>query len=149
MFVQHSVHIDSPLEAVTAVLVAGPGEWFPNRDDSGESDVSPQVGGISVRNKVAVDVGPPVTTGDWTEIPVTWKATFIENLFPVMTGKVELSPVDARTTKLTVCGMYEPPFGPLGKPVDDAFIHAVAEATVVDLAHSIARRIAAVLARAH
>jgi hypothetical protein len=82
-----------------------------------------------------------VTTGDWTTIPITWRATFIEKLFPVMVGSVELSPVDARTTKLTVSGMYEPPLGPLGRQMDNAFMHTVAEATVSDLAHSIAKRL--------
>jgi hypothetical protein len=149
VFVQRSIHIDHPVDAVTSVLAAGPHAWFAHLDALGETEVGPHVAGIGLRKKVAVEVGPVVTTGDWTEIPVTWKATFIEKLFPVMTGKVELAPVDGRTTRLTVCGMYEPPFGPLGKQVDDAFMHKVAEATVADLAESIARRIdAAVLAQA-
>jgi hypothetical protein len=149
VFVQRSIHIDHPVDAVTSVLAAGPHAWFAHLDDLGETEVGPQVAGIGLRKKVAVEVGPLVTTGDWTQIPVSWKATFIEKLFPVMTGNVELAPVDGRTTKLTVCGMYEPPFGPLGKQVDDAFMHKVAEATVADLAESIARRIdAAVLAQA-
>jgi hypothetical protein len=141
MFVQRSIQIDHPVEAVKSVLTASPREWFAGLDDSGEAEVGPHVAGIGLRTKVAVEVGPPLTRGDWTEIPVTWKATSIEKLFPVMVGKVELSPVDARTTKLNVCGMYEPPFGALGKQVDDAFMHTVAEATVADLAKSIARRI--------
>jgi hypothetical protein len=141
------MHIDHPVGAVTAVLAAGPREWFAPLDGAGEAALGPHIAGIALRKKVAVEIGPPVTTGDWTEIPVTWKATFIEQLFPIMVGKIELAPVDALTTRLTVCGMYEPPFGPLGKQVDDAFMHAVAEATVADLTLSIARRIdAAVLA---
>jgi len=148
VFVEHSVHIDYPVAAATAILVADPSEWFDGLDDWGEVGIGPHVVGVWIRKKVAVEVGPLVSTGDWIAIPITWKATFIEKLFPVMTGKVELSPVDARTTKLTVCGMYEPPFGSLGKQVDDAFMHTVAEATVADLARSIASRIAAVLALA-
>lgn len=141
MFVEQSVHIDHPVEAVTAILAAGPREWFARLDDLGRSAVGPHVAGIVLRKKVAVEVGLPVTTGDRTEIPVTWKAIFIEKLFPVMVGKVELAPVDARTTKLTVCGMYEPPLGPLGRQLDNAFMHTVAEATVSDLVQSIAERL--------
>jgi hypothetical protein len=149
MFVQRSIHIDHPVGAVMAVITASPREWFASLDDSGVAAIGPHVAGIGLRKKVAVEVGAPMTIGDWTEIHVTWKATFIEKLFPVMVGKVELAPVDAVTTKLTVCGMYEPPFGPLGKQVDDAFMHTVAEATVADLAQTIANRIdAAVAARA-
>jgi hypothetical protein len=141
MFVEHSVHIDQPVGAVTGVLAAGPREWFARLDDLGRTSVGPQVAGIVVRKKVAVGVGLPVTTGDWTTIPITWKATFIEKLFPVMVGSIELAPVDAGTTKLTVSGMYEPPLGPLGRQIDSAFMHTVAEATVGDLAQSIAKRL--------
>ena len=149
MYVEQSLHIDHPVDEVTAVLAAGPREWFARLDALGRSAIGPQVAGIVLRKKVAVEVGQPVTTGDWTEVPITWKATFIEKLFPVMVGKVELSPVDARTTKLTVGGMYEPPLGPLGRQLDNAFMHTVAEATVGDLALSIAERLdAAVSARA-
>ncbi|HEY4912872.1 MAG TPA: hypothetical protein VIJ91_03015 [Candidatus Dormibacteraeota bacterium] len=149
MFVEQSVQINQPVEAVTAILVAGPREWFARLDASGKTAVGASVAGIVLRKQVAVEVGLPVTTGDWTEIPVTWRATFIEKLFPVMVGKVELAPVDARTTKLTIGGMYEPPFGPLGRRLNDAFMHTVAEATVSDLARSIAERLeAAVSTRA-
>jgi hypothetical protein len=58
-----------------------------------------------------------------------------------MTGKVELAPVDLRNTRLTVCGMYEPPLGRLGKQLDDALMHRTAQATVKDLAESIAKRL--------
>jgi hypothetical protein len=149
MFVEQSIHIDHPVEAVTAVLEAGPREWFARLDALGRSAVGPQVAGIVLRKKVAVEVGLPMTAGDWTEIPITWKATFIEKLFPVMVGKVELAPVDTRTTRVTVSGMYEPPLGPLGRQLDNAFMHTVAEATVGDLARSIAERLdAAVSSRA-
>jgi hypothetical protein len=76
---------------------------------------------------VAIEVGEPLTTGSWAEVPITWRATYIKQLFPVMTGKVELAPVDARVTRLTVCGMYQPPLGSLGKHLDDALMHRVAE----------------------
>ena len=62
-----------------------------------------------------------------------------------MTGKVELAPVDSRTTRLTVCGMYRAPLGGLGEFLDDALMHKVAEATVKDLAESIAERLDALV----
>jgi hypothetical protein len=148
MFIEHSVQIDHPVVEVTAILSAGPREWFARLDELGRSEVGPHVAGIVLRKKVAVEVGLPETKGDWTTIPIKWRATFIEKLFPVMVGKVELMPVDEGTTKVTVCGMYEPPFGPVGRQLDAAFMHTVAEATVSDLARSIAGRLdAAVSAR--
>jgi carbon monoxide dehydrogenase subunit G len=74
-------------------------------------------------------------------VPLTWKATFPQKLFPEMTGKVELSPSDKEVTRLTVSGMYEPPLGGLGRQLDQAVMHNVAEATVKELAESIAQRL--------
>ena len=141
VFVQHSVHIGCPIEAVRTTLAAGPREWFPRFDGDGHAEVGPQVAGLGFRKKVAIEVGEAVTVGDWTEIPVTWQATFVQDLFPVMTGKVELEAVDPRITRLTVSGMYDAPLGRLGKQLDDALMHRAAEATVKELAESIAKRL--------
>jgi hypothetical protein len=141
MFVQHSVHIGRPIEAVRATLAAGPGEWFPRFDGGSHAEVGPRVAGLGLRKKVDLEVGEPVTVGDWTEVPVTWKATFVQDFFPVMAGKVELESVDPRITRLTVSGMYEAPLGRLGKQLDDALMHRAAEATVRELAESIAKRL--------
>ena len=141
MFVQHSVHIGRPIEAARAALAAGPAEWFPRFGDGSHAEVGPQVAGLWLRKKVDIEVGEPETVGDWTEVPVTWKATFVQDFFPVMTGKVELEAVDPRITRLTVSGMYEAPLGRLGKHLDDALMHRAAEATVKELAESIAKRL--------
>ena len=141
VFVEHSIHINRPIAQVNAALTDGPRRWFPRFDGAGHAEIGPNIAGLPFRTKVIIEVGEPLTTGDVTEVPVTWKATFIKQLFPVMTGKVELMPVDPNTTRLTVCGMYEPPLGELGKQLDDALMHRVATATVMDLAESIAKRI--------
>ena len=142
MHVQHSVHIDSPIEVVTAAFMREPHRWLPNLD-GGQTAVGPRVAGVVIRKKVVIEVGEPRAAGSWTEVPITWSATYIKRLFPVMTGKLELAPVDARVTRLTVCGMYQPPLGRLGKHFDDALMHRVADATVKELAESIAERLVA------
>jgi hypothetical protein len=136
----HSVHIDRPIAEFNAALTAGPRKWFPRFESPGHAEVGPLVGGFGFRTKVTIEVGEPLTTGDVTEVPVTWQATSIKRLFPIMTGRVELAPVDPHTTRLTVCGMYQPPLGDLGKQLDDALMNKVAQATVKDLAESIAKR---------
>ena len=148
VFVQHSVHIDSPIEAVSASLAAGPSKWLPRFDGPEHANVGPQIAGLGFRKKVVIEVGEPLTTGDWIKVPVKWQATFIKRLFPVMAGRVELSPVDPYTTRLTVAGMYQPPLGDLGKHLDDALMHKVAEATVKELAESIAKRLQAIASEA-
>ncbi|GAC1666159.1 MAG: hypothetical protein PVS3B2_03630 [Candidatus Dormibacteraceae bacterium] len=142
MFVQHSVHVDRPIEECHTTLARGPREWFPSLGDQAVYAVGPRVAGIRIRKSVRVEAGKPIKLGDYTEVPVSWRATYLEGLFPVMVGKIELAPVDPSVTRLTVFGMYEPPFGALGRQVDEALLHRVAEATVQELAESIAQRLA-------
>lgn len=141
MFVQHSIHIDRPIEGCASTLARGPRRWFPRLGDKNLYAVGPRIAGLPIRKRVTVEAGEPVTDGDWTGMPITWKASFPKRLFPVMQGKVELAPVDGLTTRLTVSGMYEPPLGRVGRQLDDAVMHRVAEATVKELAEAIAERL--------
>jgi hypothetical protein len=138
--VQHSVHIDCPIEAVSSTLTKGPREWFSRLEGAA---VGQRVVAARIRAKVAVKVGEPVVAGGRTELPISWQAAYIQKLFPLMTGKVELAPFGAHITKLTVCGSYEPLVGSLGKQFDDALMRDVADATVKELAESIAKRLEA------
>jgi hypothetical protein len=141
MYIQHSVHIEHPVKACSDALMEGPRKWFPSLGSKNVSKVGLRVAGVPVRKRVAVEIGEPVKTSTWTVIPLTWKATFPEKLFPEMTGKIELAPSDKAVTRLTVSGMYQPPLGGLGRQLDEALMHNVAEATVKELAESIAARL--------
>ena len=141
MFVQHSVHIEHPVEECAAALAEGPKTWFPRLDARSASAVGLKLAGISVRKRVSVEIGEPFKAGEWTNVPISWKATFPERLFPVLTGKIELAPVERQTTRLTVSGMYEPPLGRVGALLDEAVMHNIAEATVKDITESIARQL--------
>ena len=145
MQVHHSIHIGSPILAVSVALAKGSIEWFPRLQETDLAAVGPVVAGIGIRKNVDVEFGEPVAAGGWTEVPVTWRARSVPHLFPVMTGKIELAPVDSRNTRLTVCGMYRAPLGDLGRFLDGALMHNVAEATVKDLAESIAERLEALV----
>jgi hypothetical protein len=139
--VQHSVHIDRPVGECAEALARGPRTWFPRLRSDHATEVGMRVAGISVRKTVTVDLGLPVTTGEWVNVPLTWHATFPEKLFPVLVGKLELSPVEKDVTRLTVSGMYEPPLGKLGALIDDAVMHNVAQATVKELTEAISRQL--------
>ncbi len=145
MYVQHSVHIDSPVRQAASVLERGPRTWFPNLTGEGQTEVGLRLAGISLHKRVTIELGEPEKKGDWTNVPITWKATFPEQLFPVLTGRLELTPVDKTSTRLTLSGMYEPPLGRLGALIDDALMHSVAEATVREVAESIARQLGSVI----
>ena len=135
MHVQHSVHIQRPVNDISAALLDSPSKLFPK-------SVGVHIAGVPVRKRVDIQVGEPVKTSTWAVIPISWKATSIQKLFPVMNGKLEVAPSSKEETRLTVSGMYEPPLGRLGEQLDEALLHRVAEGTVRELAESIAKKLA-------
>ena len=143
MYVQHSVHIDRAVNECAKALESGPRTWFPRLKSDHTTEVGLRVAGISVRKAVTIDLGTPEKQGEWINVPVEWRATFPERLFPVLVGKVELSPAGNKQTRLTVSGMYEPPLGKLGALVDEAIMHGVAQATVKELTEAIATQLSA------
>ena len=143
MYVQHSVHIERPVSECTLALERSPRTWFPRLRSDHATEVGLRVAGISVRKSVSIDLGTPEKKGEWVSVPVEWRATFPEKLFPVLVGKIELSPAGKQETRLTVSGMYEAPLGKLGAIVDEAIMHSVAQATVKELTHAIATQLSA------
>jgi hypothetical protein len=142
MFVQYSVHINQGVGDCSAALARGPRTWFPRLQGDNGADVGLRVAGVSIHKRVTVELGEPETKGEWTNVPISWKATFPEQLFPVLVGRLELVPVEKNLTRLTVSGMYVPPLGRLGALIDDAIMHSVAEATVREVTESIAQQLA-------
>jgi hypothetical protein len=126
MVVQHRVNISRPIEDCHETLVRGPRQWFQD---------------VGAQKSVSIEAGELVKFGGWTEVPVSWRATHIKGLFPVMVGKVELARVAPGVTRLTVCGEYDPPAGRHAEHVDYALIHMEAEATVKELAEALAKRL--------
>lgn len=141
MYIKHSLHIKLPVGVCTAAITEGPAKWFPRLSDKNVYAVGLHVARVPVRKRVVVELGEPVKTATWTVIPMNWKATFPERLFPTMTGRVELAPVDVDETRVTVSGMFQPPLGKLGEQLHLAVMHSVAKATVKELAEAIAKRI--------
>jgi Polyketide cyclase / dehydrase and lipid transport len=134
MHVQHTVHIERPVKDVSAALLDSPAKWFPR-------SVGLHIAGLPVRKRVQIAFGDPVKTSTWAVIPISWRATSIHKLFPVMNGKLEVAPSGKQETRLTVSGMYEPPLGKLGEQLDEALMHRVAEGTVRELAEQIATKL--------
>jgi hypothetical protein len=139
--VEHSLHIKRPAKELSAALVEGPASWFPGLKDGNVASVGLHIAGVPVHKKVVVEFGEPARTSTWAVVPVTWKATFPETLFPVMNGKVSVAPVTNDESRLTVSGMYEPPLGKLGEELNEAVMRNVAKATVKELAQKIAQRV--------
>ena len=82
MHVQHSVHINRPIEESSSALAEAAPAWFPRLNARSRASVGVKVAGIPVRKRVTVTLGEPARAGDWTNVSVTWKATGPEMFFP-------------------------------------------------------------------
>jgi hypothetical protein len=139
--VEHSIQIQRPVKELSSTLVEGPGRWFPRLRQDNSASVGIHVAGLPLRKRVRVEFGESARTSTWAVVPITWRATFPQALFPVMTGKVSLSPVSQGKSRLSVSGMYEPPLGRLGEELNEAVMRKVAKATVKEMAQHIAERL--------
>lgn len=73
-------------------------------------------GGASVHQEVEIHLGAPGPEAGFT-VPVSWKATGHESLYPTFDGALQASP-DRSGTRLTLKGTYHLPLGTLGRVGD-------------------------------
>jgi hypothetical protein len=65
-----------------------------------------------------------------THLLLEWEAAARPGLFPIMKGELSVYPLTATETQLDFWGLYEPPFGAVGKAVDTIVGHRIAEASL-------------------
>ena len=88
-----------------------PGRWLPAKD-------------------VRLEIGETVALENLTIIPISWKAIGGEMLFPIMQADLVVEPLGQELVKLTFRGSYEPPLGAVGRIIDRALLHRLAEESV-------------------
>ena len=145
MYATASTVVEHSVRECREAIEQGPERWFPrlvsrvgDRSDRHLAAVGFRVSGMPIRKHVEVSLGEPIVAGDWVTIPISWKPTFPASLFPVFDGRLKLVPHLDGHTRLTVSGTYEPPFDAVGRTLDDVALHTAAEATLKELADSIA-----------
>jgi hypothetical protein len=147
LLLQDSADVSCPFELVRARLVSG-GAWFTPLATAAEEDgealylrIGPTwVSGRAAR-KVKVTLGSPHDRGEALVVPLSWRSSDLPGLFPVLDGDLELARLDAERCRVTLYASYVPPFGELGRHLDRAVLHRVAQST----ASSFLARVASVL----
>jgi hypothetical protein len=87
-------------------------------------------GDRAIAKTVRLYLGNPHHQDDQVRIPLTWEATGTPGLFPRMDADLVLAAVGPELTHLEFRGTYRPPLGPIGRALDRALLHRVAEASV-------------------
>ena len=102
------------------------------------------VGPIDVTAEISIELGPmdetPMPSGrEALRVPIAWHAIRSQKAFPAMQAELTIYPLTATETQLELAGTYEPPLGALGRAIDSALLHRIAEASVLQFVQEIAR----------
>jgi hypothetical protein len=139
MFIRYFLDLPLPLKKVEARLLDAPEVWVPglarDADVGGEhllAEVGFPVDDHRVGKEVQIELGTPFRIPSKTILPLTWTATGRQRLFPSLDADLEIAPLGRNRTQLSISARYLPPLGAVGKVLDRALLHRVAEATLKD-----------------
>ncbi len=137
MLLHDFAYVPVSAERVCSRILAEDGVWLALLADAAVSEAETlhlrigPLGAVPMLGKtVKLQVGEPLKRDEVTVVPLTWRATATPGLFPVMSADLEIAPLDAELTQLTLRGRYEPPLGAVGRRLDRLLMHRVAEASV-------------------
>lgn len=149
MFARYYLELALPCRDVEQALLRDPRGWLPGlaRDAEARSatllaEVGFGTDGRRVAKEVRVTVRDPIRVQTKTLLPVSWEATGPRSLFPELEADIEVAPLGEARTQLSVNARYRPPFGVVGRAMDRALLHRVAEATLKDFLDRVAEQLA-------
>lgn len=151
MFVRYFLDLDDPFENVEAALLADPSSWVPGlareAEDLGQRLLAEVGFAVNedrrVDKEVEISFGEPYRALTRTRLPMSWNATGAKQLFPSLEADLEVAGMGASRTQLSISARYRPPLGPLGRILDRALLHRVAEATIKDFLDRVGAAVAA------
>ena len=150
MFVRYYLDIAAPVDEVEVTLLDHPDRWVPGilrtAEEEGERllvEVGFRVDTRRIDKEVQIELGTPYRFPSKTVLPMTWRATGPERLFPQLDADIEVAALGPNRTQLSISARYRPPMGGVGRMLDRALLHRVAEATVKDFLDRVGGRLGA------
>jgi len=138
--------LNEPYARILEALLAHSGTWLPGlaRDASDRliTELGFGAGRTRISRRIAVEVAPPTVRPGRCEISVAWKAAEGSRLFPELGGVFELLAAGPARSTISFEASYDPPVRAIGRLVDHALLHRVAEACVQDFVARIAKELA-------
>lgn len=80
--------------------------------------------------EVLLGIGLPRLERDGLRLPVIWRATGANMLFPRLEGQLIVAPIDEGSSSLRLRGSYQPPFGWIGDVANRLLLARFAQLTV-------------------
>lgn len=150
MFLRTYVELDLSFDEAESALLGAPEDWVPGllRDAEGRghellAEVGFAVEDRRVDREVEISLGMPHRSGAATRVPLSWSAATGTRLFPRLEGDIEVAALGPNRSQLSIDARYRPPLALVGRALDRALLHRVAEATIGDFVNRIAKRILA------
>jgi hypothetical protein len=99
------------------------------------SELRVDISGIAVEADIIISVKKieeqtPEMASPVTRLQLEWQAAKMPSLFPLMKAELSVYPLTANETQLDFSGVYEPPFGALGKAMNAMVGYRIAEGSV-------------------
>jgi len=141
MFVDYATEVDMPAPRLSGLLVSnitemeGFGAAAYRRGEELHSRVGP---GGPLAKEVVVALGSPQMRRSGMVVPVTWRATGAQALFPRLNGDLGVESREGDRSALHLRVSYQPPLGSVGSLVDRLLLARVARSTVADWVDRIA-----------
>lgn len=133
MLVHYFSYIEGTLEQVAAALTRSTGEmsaWVQVAYRHGEALRTGITPGMGIPAKeVELTVGSPTRRRGIVIVPLVWEATGPGVLFPTMEADLLLEPLGEDLVQVTLRGSYRPPLKAVGRLLDRALMHRLAEAS--------------------
>ena len=136
IFIQDFVDIDAPFKTIRERFT-GDSEWLGPMANAAAQDgetmrmrIGPTWAAGLITREVRVTLGPSRERNDALYRSITWKASGMPSLFPLLDGDIELAPVGRLSSRVSVDIIYTPPLGGFGARMDRALMHRVAASTV-------------------
>ena len=131
---------DDPGAVVTDEDVEQPAE--PGDGRHLRSALGVELGATAFRQAVDVELGQPHVTDADVVLPLRWRASGRDRLFPVFEGRLEAIPTtDGLGTVLSVTGVYTVPLGPVGRFGDGLIGRRFARQSLTAFLEDTARRL--------
>lgn len=149
MLLKSVTELDVDFEDVHTAMLGRPDGWLGRlaaaAGDEGDRllvDVGLQVGGREQRRRARLELGAPVATGRIASLPLTLSVEDDRRLPPTLEATLEAAWLGPGRTYLALMARYEPPFGLVGRTVDRALLHRVAEAVAQRLLEAVSGELA-------
>jgi hypothetical protein len=150
MFLKSYTELSVAFDEVRAALSTSPESWLDGVADAVERqgsrllvDVGLEIRGHEIGRTAWLEIGEPVATSRVISLPLSLRVRERAGLFPPLDGSLDAAWLGHGRTQLALTAQYDPPFGVLGRTVDRALLHRVAEAVARHFLESVAERLVA------